>query len=237
MEFRVKEPPVNIGDKISRQSFEIIKKEVASYARYHTFSSDEQAVIERLIHTTTCFKEVIEHIYFTKEALPRLKNLLQDGARIIVDTNMIRSGLSDFYLRTYGNEVICYINEDEVFAMAKREKTTRSYAAVKLAIERFGDAPMILACGNAPTFIYAAINTLIKRAINPSQVVLLLFPVGFVNVVESKEYAKEYLEHFGAEGIILKGRFGASTMAVATLHAAYRLIYDYDTLEGKYNGK
>ena len=72
---------------------------------------------------------------------------------------------------------------------------------------------------------------------DPGNVILLLFPVGFVNVVESKEYGKKFMEHFGVEGVILEGRYGASTMVVASLHASYRLIKDYDTQDGKYNGK
>ena len=95
----------------------------------------------------------------------------------------------------------------------------------------------MLACGNAPTFIYAAINALIEKKINLDNVVLLLFPVGFVNVVESKEYGKKFIEEFNADGIILQGRYGASTMIVASIHAAYKLIKDYDTEFGKYNGK
>jgi precorrin-8X/cobalt-precorrin-8 methylmutase len=169
--------------------------------------------------------------------MDKLKNLLEQKAKLIVDTNMIRSGLSQFYLDKYENDVICYVNEPEVYEMAKKNKTTRSYAAVELAIKKFKNEPMVLACGNAPTFIYAAINALIKHNINLDNVILLLFPVGFVNVVESKIYGKDFLEHFNAEGIILEGRYGASTMVVAALHSAYKLIKDYDTEFGKYNGK
>ncbi|WP_457746414.1 precorrin-8X methylmutase, partial [Sulfurimonas sp.] len=190
-----------------------------------------------LIHTTTCFDEILNNIYFSKNAMIKLKNLLQNRAKLIVDTNMIRSGLSQFYLDKYENEVICYVNEPEVFAMAEKNKTTRSYAAVELAIQKFRNEPMVLACGNAPTFIYAAINTLIKEKIDLDNVILLLFPVGFVNVVESKEYGKKFMQHFGVDGIVLEGRYGASTMVVASLHAAYKLIKDYDTGQGKYNGK
>ncbi len=235
--FKLKEPPLNIGDEISLKSFEMIKEEIASYKGYSNFSDEEKAVIERLIHTTTCFEQVLDNIFFTPNAMLKLKSLLEKEAKLIVDTNMIRSGLSKFYLDKYENEVICYVNEPEVFEMAKRNKTTRSYAAVELAIEKFKDEPMVLACGNAPTFIYAAINTLIKQNINLDNVILLLFPVGFVHVVESKEYGKSFRNHFGVDGIVLEGRYGASTMVVATLHAGYRLIRDYDTEFGKYNGK
>jgi len=237
MDFRLEEPPINIGADISEKSFEMIEAEIGAYPKYHHFNENEQALINRLIHTTTCFNEVINNIYFSKNAMLKLKDLLQNRAKLIVDTNMIRSGLSQFYLNKYENEVICYVNEPEVFAMAEKNGTTRSYAAVELAIQKFRDEPMVLACGNAPTFIYAAINTLIKEKINLDNVILLLFPVGFVNVVESKEYGKKFLEHFDAEGIILQGRYGASTMVVASLHAAYKLIKDFDTGQGKYNGK
>jgi len=237
MNFTLEEPPINIGADISEKSFEMIEAEIVHYPKYHQFDENEKALIDRLIHTTTCFNEVIDNIYFSKNAMLKLKDLLQNKAKLIVDTNMIRSGLSQFYLNKYENEVICYVNEPEVFEMAEKNGTTRSYAAVELAIEKFRDEPMVLACGNAPTFIYAAINTLIKEKINLDNVILLLFPVGFVNVVESKEYGKKFMEHFNAEGIILQGRYGASTMVVASLHAAYKLIKDFDTGQGKYNGK
>jgi len=237
MNFTLEEPPINIGADISEKSFEMIEAEIVHYPKYHEFDENEKALVDRLIHTTTCFNEVINNIYFSKNAMLKLKDLLQNKAKLIVDTNMIRSGLSQFYLNKYENEVICYVNEPEVFEMAEKNGTTRSYAAVELAIEKFRDEPMVLACGNAPTFIYAAINTLIKEKINLDNVILLLFPVGFVNVVESKEYGKKFLEHFNAEGIILQGRYGASTMVVASLHAAYKLIKDFDTGQGKYNGK
>lgn len=237
MNFKLQEPPINIGDAISQKSFEMIQAEIIEYDGYAKFTPDEKAVVERLIHTTTCFEQVIDNIYFSPNAMQKLKSLLEKKAKLIVDTNMIRSGLSKFYLDKYENEVICYVNEPEVFEMARVNETTRSYAAVELAIQKFKDEPLVLACGNAPTFIYAAINTLIKENINLDNVTLLLFPVGFVNVVESKEYGREFLEHYGVEGIILEGRYGASTMVVASLHAAYRLIRDYDTEFGKYNGK
>jgi len=95
---------------------------------------------------------------------------------------------------------------------------------------------MILACGNAPTFIYASINTLLDEGVDLRNVAFILFPVGFVNVVESKDYGKRFCEHFDIPAILMQGRFGSSTMTVATLHAIYKLIKDYDG-DKKYNGK
>jgi precorrin-8X/cobalt-precorrin-8 methylmutase len=236
MEFVREEPPVNIGAQISVRSFERIETEMASYPQAERFDPQERAVISRLIHTTTCFEEVLDHIHFSPEALPRIQRLLQEGANIIVDVNMIKVGLSPFYLETYGNEVICYINEPFTYAHAERNQTTRSYAAVVEAIKRHRDKPMVLVCGNAPTFIYAAINTLLDEGVDLSRVALLLFPVGFVNVVESKAYGKRFSETLDVPAVIMEGRFGGSTLSVATLHAIYKLIKDYDGTT-RYNGK
>jgi len=236
MEFLQEQPPINIGADISVKSFEMIEEELQYYPKAKEFDSNEIEVISRLIHTSTCFEQVLENIYFTKNAIPRIQKLLLNKAKIIVDVNMIKVGLSDFYLNTYENEVICYINEPFTYSMAEKNKTTRSYAAVVEAIKKHKDEPLVLACGNAPTFIYAAINTLLDEGVDLKNVAFLLFPVGFVNVVESKDYGKRFCQHFDIPAVIMEGRFGSSTMTVATLHATYKLIKDYDGKD-KYNGK
>jgi len=108
--------------------------------------------------------------------------------------------------------------------------------AVVEAVKRHKDSPLVFVCGNAPTFIYGAINTLLDEGVDLSKVGFILFPVGFVNVVESKDYGKRFCEHFNVPAILMQGRFGSSTMGVATLHAIYKLIKDYDGKE-RYNGK
>jgi len=236
MEFVKEMPPVAKGADISVESFRLIAEELKNYPQARRFSAEELAVIERLIHTTTCFEEVLENIHFSPGALERIKGLLQEGARIVVDVNMIKVGISEFYLKTYGNEVICYINEPFTYDRAQKNGTTRSYAAVEEAIRRHRGEKMLFVCGNAPTFIYAAINTLLEEGVDLASVALLLFPVGFVNVAESKEYAKRFSEQFDVPAVMMRGRFGGSTMGVAALHAIYKLIKDYDGTS-RYNGK
>lgn len=236
MEFEQEQPPINIGADISVRSFEMIEEELKEFEKAKEFSYDELEVISRLIHTSTCFEQVLENIFFTPDAIKNIQKLLQNKAKIIVDVNMIKVGLSQFYLNTYENEVVCYINEPFTYKMAEKNKTTRSYAAVVEAIKKHRDEPMILCCGNAPTFIYAAINTLLDEGIDLKNVAFILFPVGFVNVIESKDYGKRFCEYYGVPAVIMEGRFGSSTMTVATLHATYKLIKDYDG-KTKYNGK
>ncbi len=236
MKFIQEQPPINIGADISVRSFEMIEEELQQYEKIKEFDENEIEVISRLIHTSTCFEQVLNNICFTSDAIARIQQLLLRKAKIIVDVNMIKVGLSKFYLDTYGNEVVCYINEPFTFERAEQNKTTRSYAAVVEAIRRHKNEPMVLACGNAPTFIYAAINTLLDEGVDLKNVAFLLFPVGFVNVVESKDYGKRFCEQFNIPAVIMEGRFGSSTMTVATLHATYKLIKDYDGKD-KYNGK
>jgi len=236
LDFEIEQPPINIGADISVKSFQMIEQELKDYKKASEFDCNELEVISRLIHTSSCFEQVLNNIYFTKNSIEKLQQLLINKAKIIVDVNMIKVGLSQFYLNKYQNEVICYINEPFTYEQAEKNKTTRSYAAVVEAIKRHKNQPMILACGNAPTFIYAAVNTLLEQKVDLSNVAFLLFPVGFVNVVESKEYGKKFCEHFNIPAVIMEGRFGSSTMTVATLHATYKLIKDYDGTT-KYNGK
>lgn len=222
--FVIQEPLVAEGGDIEAKSLQAIETEASTYPKFLELDGEQREVVKRQIHATTCFSEVLNNVYFSQNGVPKIKELLAQGAAIIVDTNMIRSGLSDFYLSKYKNEVICYVNEPQIYEEAKKLGSTRSYAAVKKAIEEDNDRPIILACGNAPTFLYSAIKTLIESGRRLDNVAILAFPVGFINVVESKEYTKSFMEHYGVEGIIMQGRYGASTLVVSALHAMYRLI-------------
>lgn len=236
MEFLQENPPISDGVSISLSSFDIIEKELVNYPKIKEFNSAQKEIIKRLIHTTTCFEEVLENIYFSDDAATKITKLLKNGAKIVVDVHMVKAGLSEFYLKEYGNDVVCYINDPQIYELSKKRNTTRTYAAVVEAIKKNRDKPMIFVCGNAPTFIYGAINTLLDEGVDLKNIAFLLFPVGFVNVVESKNYAKRFCEHFDVPVIIMGGRFGSSTMAVATLHALYKEINDFDK-DQKYNGK
>ncbi len=57
-------------------------------------------------------------------------------------------------------------------------------------------------CSN---FIYSAINTLIDENIDLKRVALILFPVGFVNVIEAKDYGKRFGDFFDVASIIMAG--------------------------------
>ena len=75
------------------------------------------------------------------------------------------------------------------------------------------DRPMILALGNAPTALVRACELVEEGALRPELIVGV--PVGFVNVVESKELLlTEPVPH-----IVARGRKGGSNVAACICNA------------------
>ena len=74
----------------------------------------------------------------------------------------------------------------------------------------------VLAVGNAPTALLAIAEE-IETGLRPALVIGV--PVGFVNVVESKERLMAVCERYGVPAIIAMGRKGGSTVAAAICNA------------------
>lgn len=222
--FNLQYPQITVPQDIERLSLETILKEANQYSLFQQFSIEEQKIIQRMIHSTTCFDEIIKNIVFTDHAITRIKELLQKGASIIVDTSMIKAGLSSKFTEKYNNNVLCYVSDDDVINQSKETGDTRTFIAVKKAIQESGNKPLILACGNAPTFIYGAIEQIVLSKRSTNNISMLVMPVGFVNVLESKEYATLFMKQTNVEGITLQGRYGGSTLVVSSLHAIYKLL-------------
>lgn len=222
--FEIKTALIKDPQEIEKISLDTIQKEAADYTRFKEFLPQQQKVVQRMIHTTTCFEQIINNIHFSVNATSRIMELLQNEAVIISDTNMIKAGLSKIYTEKYRNNIICYVSDPEVKEIAAQKWTTRTDIAVKKALKEFKNRPIILACGNAPTFLYAAFEYLHNEGFNSSNIAVIAMPVGFINVVESKEYTLEFMQATETEGIILNGRYGGSPLVVSTLHAMYKQI-------------
>ncbi len=211
---------------IERTSMQIINQELA--ARGVVLDEANGAVIRRVIHATADF-DFAETLRFTPEAVARGIDGLKQGKNIITDTNMARAGLSKPGLTRLGGEALCFMAEPEVAALAKKKETTRAVAAMELAAER--DPGAILAIGNAPTALLK-IAELIEAGHRPALVIGV--PVGFVNVVESKERIFQVCAAHGVPAIVAMGRKGGSTVAAAICNA---LIYTAtDMLDPKDRG-
>ena len=100
---------------------------------------------------------------------------------------------------------------------AKQAGTTRAVAAMHKAAAEYPGA--VLAVGNAPTALLT-IAEKIENGLRPALVIGV--PVGFVNVVESKERLFAVCESHGVPAIVAMGRKGGSNVAAAICNA---LIY------------
>ena len=113
---------------------------------------------------------------------------------------------------------------------AKENGTTRAVASMERGMELYENA--VFAIGNAPTALIR-VAELIEEGARPSLVIGV--PVGFVNVVESKEYALSVCEKFGVPGIFAMGRKGGSNVAATICNA---LLYTAtDTVDPDKRGK
>lgn len=200
--------------EIERGSMAIIEAELK--ARGIALSPENAAVVKRCIHASADF-DYAENLRFTPGAAERAVAALRGGAGIVTDTNMALAGVSRPGLQKLGGEARCFMAEPEIAARAKAQGTTRAVAAMDFAAELCPGA--ILAVGNAPTALFR-IAEQIEAGLRPALVVGV--PVGFVNVVESKERVLETCETYGVPAIVALGRKGGSSIAAAILNA---LIY------------
>lgn len=195
---------------IERASMSIIEKELEQ--RGISLPDEIAHVVKRVIHTTADF-DYAETLRFTPDAAALGEQAMRGGV-IVTDTNMARAGISKPALTRLGGEVHCFMAEPSVAEEARRQETTRAAASMARALETW-DHP-VLAVGNAPTALLR-IAELLEMGKRPALVIGV--PVGFVNVVESKERLLEACRRHGVPAIVALGRKGGSNVAAAICNA------------------
>ena len=130
---------------------------------------------------------------------------------------MALAGISRPGLGKLGGAAYCFMADEEIARAAKERGTTRAAAAMDHAAAHHPGA--ILAVGNAPTALFR-IAEKIGAGLRPALVIGV--PVGFVNVVESKERILAVCTEYGVPAIVALGRKGGSSIAAAICNA---LIY------------
>ena len=199
---------------IERTSISIITRELDELGL--TPPPETAAVVKRVIHTTADF-DYAKNLRFTPGAVQAAVRALQRGAVIVTDTNMALAGISRPGLAKLGCEAVCYMADPAVAEAAKQAGTTRAVAAMHRAAREHPGA--ILAVGNAPTALLTIAEE-IEAGLRPALVIGV--PVGFVNVVESKETLFAVCEQHGVPAIAAMGRKGGSNVAAAICNA---LVY------------
>lgn len=201
---------------IEKRSFAIITEELGG----RTFPEGVAEVVKRVIHTSADF-DYADNLCFSPDAVEQAKAALEAGATIVTDTNMALAGISKGTLAKLGGRAVCLMADEAVAREAKERGVTRATVSMEHAAKL--DGPLIFAIGNAPTALIRLHELIGEGAVSPALVIGV--PVGFVNVVESKEL------FIGGETpyIIARGRKGGSNVAAAIVNA---LLYQIVRREG-----
>ncbi|WP_294759927.1 precorrin-8X methylmutase [uncultured Gemmiger sp.] len=203
-------PQHHLPADIERTSMAIITAELA--ARGLAIAPENAAVVKRVIHTTADF-DYAENLRFTPDAVT-IGGKAVRGGTIITDTNMALAGISKAGLAKLGGRALCFMADPAVAEAAAAAGTTRAVAAMHKAAREYPGA--VLAVGNAPTALLTIAEE-IEAGLRPALVIAV--PVGFVNVVESKQRLFAACTRYGVPAIAAMGRKGGSNVAAAICNA------------------
>ena len=196
--------------EIEKRSFEIITEELGD----KQLVPGTELIVKRCIHTSADF-DYAENLCFSEGVVQRALEAIKAGACIVTDTQMAKAGINKRALARYGGEVYCFMSDEDVAQAAKKNGTTRAVASMEKACER--NEKLIFAIGNAPTALIHLYELIKDGRIRPELVIGV--PVGFVNVVQSKELI---LTLEDTPYIVARGRKGGSNIAACICNA---LIY------------
>jgi precorrin-8X/cobalt-precorrin-8 methylmutase len=198
------------GAAIYQRSFAIIRAE----ADLSRFSDAEADVAVRMLHACGVV-EIAKNIVFADGVVTAAREALRAGAAILCDSEMVSHGVTRARLPG-DNAVICTLRDPAVPALAEKQGTTRSAAALELWLDRLEGA--VVAIGNAPTSLFRLLEMLDEGAPRPAAI--LGIPVGFVGAVESKEAL--IANPRGVPFIAVRGRAGGSAMTAAAVNGLAR---------------
>lgn len=197
--------------EIERGSMAIITEELTE--RGCVLPEEHAPVILRCIHASADF-DYAENLRFTPGAAEHAASALRGGTVIVTDTNMALAGISRPAMKVLGCTAVCFMAEETIAAAAKKDGTTRAAAAMNHAGKTFPHAAF--AVGNAPTALFSLADQ-IETGLRPALVIAA--PVGFVNVMESKERIFQVCTEYSVPCIAAMGRKGGSSIAAAICNA------------------
>lgn len=202
---------------IEKRSFEIITEELGDR---HLIPGTEP-VVKRCIHTSADF-DYADNLVFSENAVENALDAIRNGASIVTDTQMGRAGINKNRLARYGGEVFCFMSDEDVAEAAKKNGTTRAAASMDKAAAMWekDQRGLIFAVGNAPTALVRLYELVKEGKLKPELIIGV--PVGFVNVVQSKELI---LTLDDTPYIVARGRKGGSNIAACICNA---LLYMMD---------
>ena len=197
--------------EIEARSFEIITQELGDTP----LIPGTELIVKRCIHTSADF-DYAKNLRFSEGVVEKALKAIQNGASIVTDTQMARAGINKKALARYGGEVYCFMSDEDVARKAKENGTTRATASMDKAASL--GIPLIFAIGNAPTALVRLYELIAEKNLSPELIIGV--PVGFVNVVASKELIMETETPY----IVAAGRKGGSNIAACICNALLYML-------------
>lgn len=196
---------------IERRSFEIITEELGEFP----LIPGTEPIVKRCIHTSADF-DYAENLRFSENVVEKALEAIRNGACIVTDTQMAKSGINKKALARYGGEVYCFMSDEDVAQIAKEQGSTRATACMDKAASL--NKKLIFAIGNAPTALVRLYELIEEGRLTPELIIGV--PVGFVNVVPSKELIMETNVPY----IVAEGRKGGSNIAACICNALLYML-------------
>ena len=174
--------------------------------------ADLATLAHRLVHACG-MPDIVGDLCWHGSPVEAAGRALRAGACVLADCEMVADGIIRSRLPA-ANKVLCSLNDPRTREIQRRERTTRSAAAVELWCEHLPSS--VVAIGNAPTALFRLLETLTDAPeLHPAAI--LAFPVGFVGAAESKLALVE--AGLDVPFVTLLGRRGGSAMAAAAVNA------------------
>jgi len=184
---------------IEENSMKIIESEIG----IHGYTNAQWNIVRRVIHATADFdfaKPDKNGIIFSTNAIENAYAAFKKRRHIVVDVDMVLSGINKKSVSKIGTNLICNISNKVVFEISKNQNKTRSTVAMRYSSKEIDGGIVVI--GNAPTALYEVIKMVNEDAVRPSLVIGI--PVGFVSASESKlELSKanvEFITNIGRKG-------------------------------------
>lgn len=196
---------------IEKRSFEMITEELGDIP----LLPGTELVVKRCIHTSADF-DYAKNLCFSENVIEKAMDAIKNGACIVTDTQMAKSGINKRALARYGGEVYCFMSDEDVSELAKKNGSTRATVSMDKAAKL--EKPLIFAIGNAPTALVRLYELIQEGALKPELIIGV--PVGFVNVVQSKELIMQADVPY----IVARGRKGGSNIAACICNALLYMI-------------
>ena len=193
-------------EDIEKRSFEMITEILGE----RKFPPMHGPIVKRVIHTTADF-DYADLVNIGDNAVESAFTAIKGGCSMVTDTKMAAAGINKKNLAKYGGQVYCFMDDEEIALKAKARNVTRSSLCMERAVK--DSNTKIFVIGNAPTALIRLYELINEGLADPALVIGV--PVGFVNVVESKELIKKLKVPY----IISEGRKGGSNVAAAIVNA------------------